>query len=185
MAGQATLKNTISTEKGNIQTTNTISKGLSSFNPFASKPTQLKQKETIFTLGNRNVVIESELESSPIVPHAERIQEQLHSFESLFRSLHYALLDSACRWVYPCWPKPVQTCPKSVPIHHFAQVQNYFFSEYLFICDFFLPSEQAKITMFNMIFSQILQTLISHLETYLADCWDAIALFLCIHIILK
>ena len=97
MAGQATLKNTISTEKGNIQTTNTISKGLSSFNPFASKPTQLKQKETIFTLGNRNVVIESELESSPIVPHAERIQEQLHSFESLFRSLHYALLDSACR----------------------------------------------------------------------------------------
>ena len=60
-----------------------------------------------------------------------------------------------------------------------------FFSEYLFICDFFLPSEQAKITMFNMIFSQILQTLISHLETYLADCWDAIALFLCIHIILK
>jgi len=90
-------KHFISTEKGNIQTTNTISKGLSSFNPFASKPTQLKQKETIFTLGNRNVVIESELESSPIVPHAERIQEQLHSFESLFRSLHYALLDSACR----------------------------------------------------------------------------------------
>lgn len=139
---------------GNIQTTNTISKGLSSFNPFASKPVQLKQKETIFTLGNRNVVIESELESSPIVPHAERIQEQLHSFESLFRSIHYALLDSACR-------------------------------EYLFICDFFLPSEQAKITMFNMIFSQILQTLISHLETYLTDCWDSIALFLCIHIILK
>ena len=64
-------------------------------------------------------------------------------------------------------------------------VLNHFFSEYLFICDFFLPSEQAKITMFNMIFSQILQTLISHLETYLADCWDAIALFLCIHIILK
>ena len=64
-------------------------------------------------------------------------------------------------------------------------VLNQFFSEYLFICDFFLPSEQAKITMFNMIFSQILQTLISHLETYLADCWDAIALFLCIHIILK
>ena len=66
-----------------------------------------------------------------------------------------------------------------------SEVLKQFFSEYLFICDFFLPSEQAKITMFNMIFSQILQTLISHLETYLADCWDAIALFLCIHIILK
>ena len=33
--------------------------------------------------GNRNIVIESELEASPIVPHTERIQEQLHSFEGI------------------------------------------------------------------------------------------------------
>ena len=71
-----------------------------------------------------------------------------------FRSIHYALLDCACR-------------------------------EYLFILDFFLPSDQAKVTMFNIIFQNILSALISHLETYVADCWDAIALFLCIHIILR
>ena len=39
--------------------------------------------------------------------------------------------------------------------------------------------------MFNVIFQNILTTLVSHLETYVADCWDAIALFLCIHIILR
>ena len=88
--------------------------------------------------------------------------------------------------VMTCHAKPNPVHLKSDgPNRPSRPVLNQFFSEYLFICDFFLPSEQAKITMFNMIFSQILQTLISHLETYLADCWDAIALFLCIHIILK
>lgn len=76
------------------------------------------------------------------------------SFESLFRSLHYALLDCACR-------------------------------EYLFILDFFLPSDQAKFQMFQIVFQNILQTLVAHLETYLLECWDAIAIFLCIHIILR
>jgi len=121
---------------------------------FSRSSVQLKQKETVFTLGNRKMVIESELESPVIVPHAERIQEQSHSFESLFRSLHYALLDCACR-------------------------------EYLFILDFFLPSEQAKVQMFHQVFQNILRTLVEHLETYLIECWDAIAIFLCIHIILR
>lgn len=53
----------------------------SMFSRVGGSAPQLKQRETIFTLGNRNIVIESELEASPIVPHAERIQEQLHSFE--------------------------------------------------------------------------------------------------------
>ena len=46
---------------------------------FSRQTVQLKQKETVFTLGNRKMVIESELESPVIVPHAERIQEQSHS----------------------------------------------------------------------------------------------------------
>ena len=136
---------------------------------FSRQTTQLKQKETVFTLGNRKTVIESELEAPVIVPHAERIQEQSHrfgwilvsprqitifSFESLFRSLHYALLDCACR-------------------------------EYLFILDFFLPSEQARFQMFNLVFQNILQTITAHLESYLEECWDSIAIFLCIHIILR
>ena len=47
---------------------------------FSRQTTQLKQKETVFTLGNRKTVIESELEAPVIVPHAERIQEQSHRF---------------------------------------------------------------------------------------------------------
>jgi hypothetical protein len=39
--------------------------------------------------------------------------------------------------------------------------------------------------MFNFIFQNILAAMISHLESYLGDCWDSIALFLCIHIILR
>ena len=45
---------------------------------FSRQTVQLKQKETVFTLGNRKMVIESELEAAVIVPHAERIQEQSH-----------------------------------------------------------------------------------------------------------
>ena len=74
---------------GQIETVSNMSTmsmfSVSSMFSRSSTATQLKQKETIFTLGNRNIVIESELEASPIVPHAERIQDQLHSFESLFR----------------------------------------------------------------------------------------------------
>ena len=45
---------------------------------FSRQSIPLKQKETVFTLGNRKMVIESELEAPVIVPHAERIQEQSH-----------------------------------------------------------------------------------------------------------
>ena len=51
---------------------------------FSRQTTQLKQKETVFTLGNRKTVIESELEAPVIVPHAERIQEQSHRFLFIF-----------------------------------------------------------------------------------------------------
>jgi len=49
-----------------------------SLKAFSRQTVQLKQKETVFTLGNRKMVIESELEAPVIVPHAERIQEQSH-----------------------------------------------------------------------------------------------------------
>ena len=53
---------------------------------FSRSTVQLKQKETVFTLGNRKMVIESELESPVIVPHAERIQEQSHRTRLLLTS---------------------------------------------------------------------------------------------------
>ncbi|XP_014118298.1 PREDICTED: vacuolar protein sorting-associated protein 52 homolog, partial [Pseudopodoces humilis] len=64
---------------------------------FFSKPS-LRSRNTVFTLGNRGAVIgPAELEAPIIVPHAAQKGEQRYPFESLFRSQHYALLDTSCR----------------------------------------------------------------------------------------
>ncbi len=56
----------------------------------------MKNRSTIFTLGQRFKTIESELESSIIIPHASVKSEQKYSMESIFRSEQFALLDNAC-----------------------------------------------------------------------------------------
>lgn len=61
-----------------------------------SKPI-LKNRSTIFTVGNRGNVLTAELEAPIIVPHAAKTTDQRYSFESLFRSQHYALVDNGCR----------------------------------------------------------------------------------------
>ncbi|XP_064395792.1 vacuolar protein sorting-associated protein 52 homolog [Halichondria panicea] len=64
---------------------------------FFSTKTVLKNRSTIFTLGNRDTVLTTELEDPIIVvPHAQRA-ERKYSFESLFRSIHFALMDNGCR----------------------------------------------------------------------------------------
>ncbi|XP_060590852.1 vacuolar protein sorting-associated protein 52 homolog [Ruditapes philippinarum] len=63
---------------------------------FTSKST-LKNRSTVFTVGNRGDVLTTELEAPIIVPHAAQKSENRYTFESLFRSLHFALMDNACR----------------------------------------------------------------------------------------
>ncbi|XP_050390938.2 vacuolar protein sorting-associated protein 52 homolog [Patella vulgata] len=63
---------------------------------FSTKPT-LKNRSTVFTLGNRGEVLSSELEAPVIVPHAAQKSDSRYSFESLFRSLHFSLMDNCCR----------------------------------------------------------------------------------------
>ncbi|XP_056012756.1 vacuolar protein sorting-associated protein 52 homolog isoform X4 [Ostrea edulis] len=63
---------------------------------FSSKPA-LKNRSTVFTLGSRGEVLTSRLEEPIIVPHAQQKSETKFNFESLFRSLHYALMDNCCR----------------------------------------------------------------------------------------
>lgn len=63
---------------------------------FASKPT-LKNRSTIFTLGNRGNILTHDLEAPIIVPHAAQKTEKRYPYETLFRSLQYALLDNSCR----------------------------------------------------------------------------------------
>lgn len=84
-----------------------VSKGL------FSKTTSLKHKSTIFTIGKRGDILNQQLEAPIIVPHAQMknrvslnnatvnlITNMLtlqYTFEALFRSEQYALVDNACR----------------------------------------------------------------------------------------
>ncbi|XP_064616275.1 vacuolar protein sorting-associated protein 52 homolog [Liolophura sinensis] len=120
---------------------------------FSSKPS-LKNRSTIFTLGHRGSVLTSDLEAPIVVPHAAQKSDQRYTFESLFRSLHYALLDNSCR-------------------------------EYLFIVDFFIVSGSAAQDLFNVVMGKTLTLFMKQMETYINDCFDSIALFLCIHIIYR
>ncbi|XP_064407979.1 vacuolar protein sorting-associated protein 52 homolog isoform X2 [Latimeria chalumnae] len=121
---------------------------------FFSKPS-LKNRNTIFTLGNRgNVITSAELEAPILVPHAAQKSDVRYPFESLFRSQHHALLDNSCR-------------------------------EYLFICDFFMVTGNSAQDLFNAIMGKTLTMFLKHMDTYVSDCYDSIAIFLCIHIILR
>ncbi|MBN3277472.1 VPS52 protein, partial [Polyodon spathula] len=121
---------------------------------FFSKPS-LKNRNTIFTLGNRGAVIGSvELEAPILVPHAAQKSDARYPFETLFRSQHYALLDNSCR-------------------------------EFLFLCDFFMVTGNSAQDLFNIIMGKTLTMFLKHISTYVSDCYDSIAVFLCIHIILR
>eukprot|EP00058_Branchiostoma_floridae_P023157 XP_002608647.1 hypothetical protein BRAFLDRAFT_97676 [Branchiostoma floridae] len=120
---------------------------------FFSKPS-LKNRSTIFTLGNRGNIITSELEAPIIVPHAAQKSETRYSFESLFRSQHFALVDNAC-------------------------------CEYLFSVEFFLVQGSPAQDLFNAVFGKTLSMFLKHMDVYTSDCFDAIAIYLCIHIIYR
>ncbi|NXK01461.1 VPS52 protein, partial [Corythaixoides concolor] len=121
---------------------------------FFSKPS-LKNRNTVFTLGNRGGVIgAAELEAPIIVPHAAQKSDLRYPFESLFRSQHYALLDNSCR-------------------------------EYLFLCDFFMVTGPSAQDLFNAVMGKTLAMFLKHMEAYTCDCYDGIAVFLCIHIVLR
>lgn len=57
--------------------------------------------------------------------------------------------------------------------------------EYLFIVDFFMVSTSGTPAqdLFNNIMGKTLSMFLKHMEVYTNDCYDSIAIFLCIHII--
>uniref|UniRef100_A0A9L0RH32 Vacuolar protein sorting-associated protein 52 homolog n=2 Tax=Equus caballus TaxID=9796 RepID=A0A9L0RH32_HORSE len=67
---------------------------------------------------------------------------------------------------------------------HYALLDNSC-REYLFICEFFVVSGPAAHDLFHAVMGRTLTMTLKHLESYLADCYDAIAVFLCIHIVLR
>ncbi|XP_065715882.1 vacuolar protein sorting-associated protein 52 homolog isoform X1 [Patagioenas fasciata] len=121
---------------------------------FFSKPS-LKNRNTVFTLGNRGGVIAApELEAPIIVPHAAQKSDLRFPFESLFRSQHYALLDNGCR-------------------------------EFAFLCDFFMVAGPSALELFDAVMGKTLAMFLKHMDAYVCDCYDGIAVFLCIHIVLR
>ncbi|XP_055521690.1 vacuolar protein sorting-associated protein 52 homolog, partial [Leucoraja erinacea] len=97
----------------------------------------LKNRNTIFTLGNRgNVIASSELEAPIIVPHVAQKNDTRYPFESLFRSQHYGLLDNSCR-------------------------------EYLFLCDFFMVTGNSAQDLFNAIKGKTLSIVLVSLSRLL------------------
>jgi hypothetical protein len=63
---------------------------------FAGKHS-LKNRSTVFTIGDRENVLTNDLESPLIVPHVALKSETKYPLESLFRSHQFALVDNACR----------------------------------------------------------------------------------------
>ncbi|XP_015793928.1 vacuolar protein sorting-associated protein 52 homolog [Tetranychus urticae] len=63
---------------------------------FTGKQT-LKNRSTIFTLGNRGNIVTTELESPLIIPHTATKMETKFPMEALFRSHQYAVVDNGCR----------------------------------------------------------------------------------------
>ncbi|KAJ6652467.1 hypothetical protein lerEdw1_011503 [Lerista edwardsae] len=115
----------------------------------------LRNRNTVFTLGNRGSVIGgAELEGPIIVPHTAQKSDVRYPFESLFRSQHYALLDNSCR-------------------------------EFLFLCDFFLVTGTPAQDLFNAVMGKTLAMFLKHMDAYVSDSYDSIAVFLCIHIVLR
>ncbi|XP_077286591.1 vacuolar protein sorting 52 [Arctopsyche grandis] len=112
----------------------------------------LKNKSTVFTIGNRGDVLAQQLEAPIIVPHAQ--MKNKYSYESLFRSLQYALVDNGCR-------------------------------EYLFIAELFHVKAAQAQELFDRVLGKTLSMLIKSMETYVEECYDSIALFLCIQLILR
>ncbi|UYV71586.1 VPS52 [Cordylochernes scorpioides] len=118
---------------------------------FSGKPS-LRNRSTVFTLGDRAAVLTTDLEAPILVPHAAARTDVKYTFESLFRSMQFALMDNACR-------------------------------EYLFITEFFVGSNPMDI--FGNVMGRTLNMFQKHVETYVQDCFDSIALFLSIHLILR
>ncbi|XP_076772713.1 vacuolar protein sorting-associated protein 52 homolog isoform X3 [Arvicanthis niloticus] len=115
----------------------------------------LRSRNTIFTLGTRGAVISPAELEAPIL-----VPHTAQRGEQRY---------------------PFEALFRS---QHYALLDNSC-REYLFICDFFIVSGLAAHDLFHAVMGRTLSMTLKHLESYLADCYDAIAVFLCIHIVLR
>uniref|UniRef100_A0A672MSQ8 Vacuolar protein sorting-associated protein 52 homolog n=1 Tax=Sinocyclocheilus grahami TaxID=75366 RepID=A0A672MSQ8_SINGR len=115
----------------------------------------LKSRNTIFTVGQRGAVLSPAELEGPIL-------------------IPHAAQRGDSRY-------PYETLSRS---QHYALLDNSC-REFLFLSDFFMVAGNSALDLFNSIMGKTLSMFLKNLSTYLSDCYDSIAVFLCIHIILR
>ncbi|XP_016109084.1 vacuolar protein sorting-associated protein 52 homolog [Sinocyclocheilus grahami] len=115
----------------------------------------LKSRNTIFTLGQRGAVLSPAELEGPIL-------------------IPHAAQRGDSRY-------PYETLFRS---QYYALLDNGC-REFLFLSDFFMVAGNSALDLFSSIMGKTLSMFLKNLSTYLSDCYDSIAVFLCIHIILR
>ncbi|XP_077363755.1 vacuolar protein sorting-associated protein 52 homolog [Festucalex cinctus] len=115
----------------------------------------LKSRNTIFTLGHRGAILSPPELEGPIL-----VPHTAQRGDSRF---------------------PYETLFRS---QHYALLDNGC-REFLFLCDFFMVAGNSALDLFNSIMGKTLGMFLKSMSTYVSDCYDGIAVFLCIHIILR
>ncbi|XP_063041258.1 vacuolar protein sorting-associated protein 52 homolog [Engraulis encrasicolus] len=115
----------------------------------------LKSRNTIFTVGQRGAVLSPAELEGPIL-------------------IPHTAQRGDVRY-------PYETLFRS---QHFALLDNGC-REFLFLSDFFMVTGNSALDLFNCIMGKTLGMFLKNISTYVSDCYDSIAVFLCIHIILR
>ncbi|KAJ8377885.1 hypothetical protein AAFF_G00250360 [Aldrovandia affinis] len=115
----------------------------------------LKSRNTIFTLGQRGGVLSPAELEGPIL-------------------IPHTAQRGDCRY-------PYETLFRS---QHYALLDNGC-REFLFLSDFFMVAGNSALDLFNCIMGKTLSMFLKSMSTYVSDCYDSIAVFLCIHVILR
>ncbi|KAJ8000122.1 hypothetical protein DPEC_G00201570 [Dallia pectoralis] len=115
----------------------------------------LKSRNTIFTLGQRGAVLSPAELEGPIL-------------------IPHTAQRGDCRY-------PYETLFRS---QHYALLDNGC-REYLFLSDFFMVVGNSALDLFNCVMGKTLSLFLKSMSTYVSDCYDSIAVFLCIHVVLR
>ncbi|XP_070702389.1 vacuolar protein sorting-associated protein 52 homolog [Pempheris klunzingeri] len=115
----------------------------------------LKSRNTIFTLGQRGTILSPAELEGPIL-----VPHTAQRGDSRY---------------------PYETLFRS---QHYALLDNGC-REFLFLSDFFMVAGNSALDLFNSIMGKTLSMFLKSMSTYVSDCYDSIAVFLCIHIILR
>uniref|UniRef100_A0A7N8XZG2 Vacuolar protein sorting-associated protein 52 homolog n=1 Tax=Mastacembelus armatus TaxID=205130 RepID=A0A7N8XZG2_9TELE len=120
-----------------------------------SEHLDLPSRNTIFTLGQRGAILTPAELEGPIL-----VPHTAQRGDSRY---------------------PYETLFRS---QHYALLDNGC-REYLFLSDFFMVTGNSALDLFNSIMGKTLSMFLKSMSTYVSDCYDSIAIFLCIHIIFR